>query len=277
MNVDLQIDHLMNKVDSPQDAGDWFERCGFTVTPLSVIDSMGLCNRLVLFEPDYAGCANFIELMGVIPGAAVQTAMAELLNGKDGSRSMVLMSKDAKVTHAQLKQRGFEPDQVHHVTRQWVLPNETLDLAFDVILPMPAPLTFNVCRYYTLQHYLRPLWLKHKNGVLRISSVMGVVQDVMQAAAYYERLFGLKPRTVSHGHVLFEPGAIALELFSKDTYSESGGTAGTATGFSGYKLACVDPKETKAWFADAGVDGEWLVKGKTWATRAFGNDVWLVT
>lgn len=275
MSADLQIDHLMNKVDSPQDAGAWFERCGFTVTPLSVIGSMGLCNRLVLFEPAFAGGANFIELMGTVPGAPVQPAMGQLLAGEDGTRSMVLVSQDANATQVQLAQRGFAPAQVHHVTRQWDLPGESLDLAFDVILPMPAPLTFNVCRYYTLQHYLRPQWLRHANGVLRISSVMGVVEDVAQAATFYERLLGVTPRQIRQGHMLFEPGAMALELFSQDAYSAAGGTRGRPPGFSGYRLSCVNARETKAWFAGAGVSGEWVDEGGTWRTRAFGNDIWL--
>ena len=132
-----------------------------------------------------------------------------------------------------------------------------------------------VTPYYTLQHYLRPQWLTHANGVLRIASVMGVVDDVAQAAAFYERLFGVTPRQIRHEHMLFEPGGIALELFSQEAYLAAGGTRGQPTGFSGYRLACVDVRQTKAWFAGAGVAGEWVDEGRAWRTPAFGNDVWL--
>ncbi len=274
MSADLQIDHLMNKVDSPQDAGAWFERCGFTVTPLSVIGSMGLCNRLVLFEPALAGGANFLELMGTVPSAQVQPAMGKLLAGDDGTRSMVLVSQDAHASRAQLAERGFAPGEVHNVTRQWELPGESLDLAFDVLLPMPAPLMFNVCRYYTLQHYLRPQWVQHANGVQRIASVMGVVDDVAEAAAFYERLFGTVPRQVAPGRMLLEPGAIALELFTPEAYTAAGGGQRTA-GFAGYSLACKNAGDTVGWFIHAGVTGNWLQRDKTWATQAFGNDIWL--
>lgn len=274
MIADLQIDHLMNKVDSPQDAGAWFERCGFTVTPLSLIGSMGLSNRLVLFEPSLAGCANFIELMGVVPGAQVHPGMGQLLAGDEGMRSMVLVSQDAEASRVLLAGDGFAPGEVHHVTRQWELPDESLDLAFDVLLPIAAPLMFNVCRYYTLQHYLRPQWLLHPNGVQRIDSVLGVVEDLAGVAALYERIFGMAPAQLAPGHLLLEPGAISLELFTASAYAAAGGGHHPA-GFAGYRLACQEIHETAAWFDRAGVNGDWPAGGNGWVTRAFGNDIWL--
>lgn len=274
MNADLKIDHLLTKVDAPQEAGDWFEQCGFTVTPLSVIGSMGLCNRLVLFAPGEPRGANFIELMGTLPGAAVQPAMAQLLSGTDGTRSMVLVSQDAKASRELLAARGFAPGEVHNVTRTWELPGESLDLAFDVLLPMQAPLLFNVCRYYTLEHYLRPQWTRHANGVLRVDAVMGVVADIEEAGAFYERLFSVACETIAPGHKRVRPGDVALDLFTPQSWSVVTGTQ-RAPGFAGYRLQCEDAEKAAQWFSRAGAKPLFDEARKAWRLTAFGNEVLL--
>lgn len=281
MTAELRIDHLMTKVDSPQDAGAWFERCGFTVTPYSEIGAMGLCNRLVLFDPQVPGMANFIELMGMLPGQVVQPAMAALLAGDEGLRSMVLVSDDAHASRAMLAQRGFNPGAVHHVTRRWELPGENLDLAFDVLLPMAAPLPFNVCRYHTLQHYLRPQWTKHANGVRHVDAVFGVVDEVAHALAFYERLFDTAAQRIGAGHAVLRRGPAALELFNAETYDAFMGRDAKLgmAGLRGYRLRCDDAGVTAGWFRRAGVEATWreVAKGEAgWQVRAFGCDLLLV-
>ncbi len=274
--AELCIDHLMTKVDSPREAGDWFERCGFSVTPYSEIDAMGLCNRLVLFDPGRPGLANFVELMGVLPDRPVQPAMNQLLAGPAGPRSMVMVSQDAHATRDELLRRGFAPGPVHSVQREWVLPGERLHLAFDVLLPMPAPLPFNVCRYHTLQHYLRPQWLKHPNGARSMAAVLGVVDDVAQAAQFYETLLGAPARDAGPGHAVVVQGPAALELLDAAAYARlTGSTVLRQPGLAGYRLRCDDARATAGWFERAGAAPAWREQAGAWQVAALGCDIFL--
>lgn len=186
-----EIDHLLTKVEHPDDAGAHFERLGFTVTPVSQIDSMGLCNRLVLFAPVAEGSANFIELMGITDLAKMPQGMSDLLQGPQGIRSLVMTTPDAHAARAELLANGYPLGEVHHITRDWVLPDQRLLVEFDVLLPVPAPFAFNVCRYFTLLHYIRPEWTSHGNGVSHLDAVYCVAIEPRITLRYYEDLFGV--------------------------------------------------------------------------------------
>ncbi len=146
-----EIDHLLGSAVDPQRGGEKYERLGFTVTPLSVIESLGVGNRMVLLEPLTANTANFVECMGIVDRARVPAAMAQLLEGSEGIRSMVLSGPDAGASYAQLKRDGFEFLPPLDLEREWSLPSgEILRPAFLVTLPAPAPLRFNFCQYSAL-------------------------------------------------------------------------------------------------------------------------------
>lgn len=78
------IDHLMCGVVDPQQAGATFERLGFTVSPLSVIKSLGLANRCILFHSPSLDHANYLELLGVVDPSNASSAMAARLAGPEG-------------------------------------------------------------------------------------------------------------------------------------------------------------------------------------------------
>ena len=231
----LEVDHLLSKVESPAQAGDHFQRLGFTVTPLSQIESMGLCNRLVLFKPLTDGSANFIELMGVNDAAKVPASMAALLQGPAGIRSMVMATPDAHAARAELVNNGYPFGDVHHIARQWKLPTEQLDVKFDVLLPVPAPFTFNLCRYYTLQHYIRPAWTEHANGIIHFEAVYCTATDPRQTLRYYEELFGVSATGSDASGWTVSPGKVQLTIFSPQSWEKNFGMP-AALGFTGYRL-----------------------------------------
>jgi Glyoxalase-like domain len=239
MNPYPQIDHLLTKVQSAVSSGQWFEARGFTVTPLSSINTMGIENRLVLFNSGVAGTANFIELMGVQSGAQVQKSMQQLLSGPNGSRSIVLVSHDAYDCADHLRRMRFSPGEVHNVKRQWLLPNETLDLEFDVLLPIQADLTFNVCKYFTLEHYLRPSWTSHANGVSHLSAIFGVVEDAEKTALAYARILGGQLEKAEAGHYTISNFAVCLHVFEANAYEGFTGKK-TRKGIVGYELTSAD-------------------------------------
>lgn len=249
----LEIDHLLTKVDDPQRAGERMEQLGFTVTPLSGAESRGVCNRIVLFEPFTPGSANFIELMGVVDQQRMGVVMRELLAGPEGTRSMVLATPDADAARAELLGNGYPAGEVQHIERDWVLPGETLHVAFDVILPLPAPLPFNLCRYHTLQHYLRPEWAWHANAIRGLEAVYGVVADPADGADYYSALFGAASVPLEDGVFTVSPGRVALTLYSPAAWQAAFGLAQAAPGFTGYRLRSVALDTTKDLLARAGV------------------------
>jgi hypothetical protein len=271
LNTFPKIDHLLTKVVSAEASGQWFEERGFTVTPLSAIASMGIENRLVLFNSGVAGTANFVELMCFQSDVPVQKTMQELLNGASGSRSIVLVSNDAHACADHLRGLGFEPGTVHNVKRQWSLPNETLDLEFDVLLPIQADLTFNVCRYFTLEHYLRPTWTTHANGVSHLSAIFGVVGDAKASAIAYSTILGESFEKVSASHYKVANSAVSLHLFEPSAYEAFAGRS-NRKGIAGYELTTKDIDLTFDYINKANTELTTYL-GSSRFIEAFGNDV----
>ena len=194
----IDIDHLMCGVDDPQQAGAAFERLGFTVTPLSVIAPMGLGNRCVLFRDAAPGGANYLELMGILDAAKVPPVMQQTLAGSQGIKSSVLSCRDADACHAALQSGGYAPPTPPiHMSRQWQLGDRVVEPAFAVLLPMAAPLTFNVAQHKTPQLYLDPDWTRHANTAAGVRYVMAAAEKPHAAADFFARLFGSQPRTMA--------------------------------------------------------------------------------
>ena len=207
-----EIDHLLGSAVDPQRGGEKYERLGFTVTPLSVIESLGVGNRMVLLEPLTANTANFVECMGIVDRARVPATMAQLLEGSEGIRSMVLSAPDARASYAQLKRDGFEFLPPLDLEREWSLPSgEILRPAFLVTLPAPAPLRFNFCQYRNLHCYLRTEWLAHENGAQHLSGVLAIADDAEAAARPFEKVFAAAARR-QDGIFSVGPGQVQLRV-----------------------------------------------------------------
>jgi hypothetical protein len=249
-----EIDHLLTKVEDAHKAGADFERLGFTVTPISIIGAMGIMNRLVLMKPLRPDAANFIELMSVADPARLNAEMATLLAGPEGIRCMVLSGPDADVAQRELEANGYAPGQVHRLSRAWELPDETLQVSFDVLLPMKAPFLFNLCRYRTLEHYLRPAWLDHPNGAQSIVSVHCVSADPADDSAYYETLFGQKAGREADGSLAVAPGGVKLAIHAGADFAKTFGTAAPRSqGFVGYTIKVASLAATESFLAKAKV------------------------
>jgi hypothetical protein len=207
-----EIDHLLGSAVDPQRGGEKYERLGFTVTPLSIIESIGVGNRLVLLQPVTADTASFVECMGIVDRARVPPTMAELLGGSEGIRSMVLFGPDARASYSQLKRDGFEFLPPLDLEREWTLPSgEILRPAFLVTLPAPAPLRFNFCQYRNLHPYLRTEWLAHENGAQHLTSVLAIADNARAAVKSFETVFARSARN-SDGIFSVGPGKLQLRV-----------------------------------------------------------------
>lgn len=245
-----EIDHLLTYVKNLEAAADLFRRMGFTLSPISRIETMGIANHLVLMQPVTPGCANFIELMSPQDRARLPAAMAETLSGAEGIKSMVLAAGDADAAQRAIRAQGFDAAPPVHVKREWVIaPGESVFPEFDVVLPVEAPLVFNCCQYHNVALYLRPEWLSHRNGARGMRAVMALASDPAAVAKQYGGLFAGEPDG-SGGNWKTSPGGVALNLLSPAAASQKFGldlpAAPRAAAYLGYvvEVASLDVLST---------------------------------
>jgi len=208
------IDHLLTYVRDLDAAASRFHRMGFTLSPISHIEAMGISNHLVLMRPAGPGHANYIELMTASDRSRLPPAMARTLSGNEGIKSMVLAARDAAAAQQAMQGLGFEAAPPVHVKREWVIgPGQSVFPEFDVILPFPAALTFNCCQYHNVDLYLRPDWLEHPNGALGIRSVLAVAADPASIVDKFAALFKALVDT-GDGTASTRAGGVNLAIFT---------------------------------------------------------------
>lgn len=205
-----EIDHLLGAMPDAFVGGVQYERLGFNVTPLSVIERMGVANRLVIFDPVAPGAANFIECMGIARPERVDPIMRKLLEGPPGIRSMVLATPNAQDSYEKLKATGYPFDPPRSLSRDWALPDgEVLTPAFNVVLPIDRPLGVNFCEYVNLAPYLRPEFRVHANTARHFTTVFVVAADPAEVAGSYSHMFG-QSVVEQDGNFLVGPGIVKL-------------------------------------------------------------------
>ncbi len=232
-----EIDHLLTYVADPAAAAALFARMGFTLSPVSRIEAMGITNYLVLMNPGHRGSANFIELMGAHDRAMLPPPMAKTLSGRQGIKSIVLHAPSAAAAHGALAGLGFDAVPPMHVRREWVIaPGQSVHPEFDVILPVDAPLVFNACQYHNVDLYLRPEWLSHDNGAIRMACVFAAADDPGAVASPLARLFDCPVREEG-GALLVTPGTVDLSIMTPDVAADRFGIAAQpGTRYLGYAV-----------------------------------------
>jgi hypothetical protein len=251
-----EIDHLLTSVHDLEAAASLFRRMGFTLSPISRIEGMGISNHLVLMTPPTPGFANYIELMTAHDRSRLPPAMIRTLSGGEGIKSMVLGAPDIDRASGAIKQAGFAANAPFHVKREWVIaPGESVFPEFDVILPIETPLVFNCCRYFNVGLYLRPEWLKHENGAISLRSVIAAANDPQAITKPFEALFG----QVTHepGLSKASPGGVELNIYSPERLRQLFGVDaaalrhGTAACYVGYVIE-VESRDRLAACLDRG-------------------------
>ncbi|TWT10067.1 VOC family protein [Reyranella sp. CPCC 100927] len=210
----IEIDHLLTYVRDLDHAATLFRRMGFTLSPISRIEGMGISNHLVLMHPGVPGAGNYIELMAAHDRARLPSVMAQTLSGGEGIKSMVLSAADAHAAQAAFVAQGFNADPPVHVKREWPIgPDESVFPEFDVLLPVDAPLVFNCCRYFNVELYLRPDWMEHANSARCLRSVLAVAAEPQRIVATFASVFG-RPPIGGPDVVRVSPGAVDLVLMT---------------------------------------------------------------
>jgi hypothetical protein len=217
-----EIDHVVSVVPNAQRAGALLERVGFTLTPLSVMETVGVANRLVLFKPLSSGTANFIELMSVLDERRLPAPLRPHVAGVSGYRWLVLSGPDASAAFEQLNAGGYSFGRPIPIERDWALPSgEVLRLAFNVLLPIDAPIPFNFCEYKTLEHYLRAEFLGHPNGAESLTALLCQASTPEECLRYFESLWGVTRKSAAHGLSTVTPGKVELMVGARASWESA--------------------------------------------------------
>lgn len=272
---DVRLDHLLTYVPALDAAADLFTRMGFTLSPRSSIDAMGISNHLILMNPLGAGRANYLELMSPHARDRLNETMQRVLSGPAGIRSMVLATDTIERFHRRMAELGFDAPAPVHARREWKIPGEpSVFPEFDVVLPVEAPLRFNACRYYNVELYLRPEWRLHANGAKRIKTCFALADDPASLASY-SVLFGQASNQLSDGSWRFPTGEIDLVVLTPAAARqrfelERVENAGVA--YLGYEITVASLEHLRAHLVRRGVPFQQLADGVSVAPDvAFGN------
>jgi hypothetical protein len=224
------IDHLLTFVRDLDEAARFFDRLGFTLTPESRIETMGIVNRLILFPDASDGSANFIELMSVFDEARLPPAMATLLSGDEGVKSMVLSLGDVEMARAHFVALGCPFGPPMHVRREWRLSaTESVWPEFDVLMPVYDVVTFNGCRYHNVDLYRLPTWTTHRNGARSFDRIDCAAADPQAAASRLANILG----TTATGGTVTHRG-VTIDLH------RDGAAATWPVRIAGYRITGVD-------------------------------------
>lgn len=219
MAIDRGIDHLVLCVNDLDKARAFYERLGFTCTPRAV-HPWGTGNTLVQLQ------GNFLEVLAIVdpaklaPPAAGQFDFgrfnAEYLKKREGFAMLVFQSRDARADQAQFKAAGLDTYAPFDFERQARLPDGSsarvaFSLAFVTHKRMPEA-AFFVCQQHAPQHFWKPEYQKHANGVRVVSEVVMRAPDPGAYADFFAGLQGRDAVKASPGRldVRTALGSVAL-------------------------------------------------------------------
>jgi catechol 2,3-dioxygenase-like lactoylglutathione lyase family enzyme len=196
------IDHPVIAVRDMSAGRAAFDRLGFTITPRGRHREWGTGNWCIMFERVY------LELRGIIDPAMQNPEHA--LPERDGLMGLALATSDAEASYAELVRRGLHPRPVKRLTRDFELPEGTVQPRFSLCFlsaaETPGLMSVVFCQHMTPGLLRRPEWLRHTNGARGVRKVTGVVPDLAAAAAVYSRIFGEQALVKHSGRLVINAG-----------------------------------------------------------------------
>ena len=237
----MTIDHVVAHVADLDAAAARMAQLGFTLSPRSDLDNVGVANHLVLFEPEDPACASFFELMmPTRPLAQLHPAMAAVLGGPPAWRWFVLASGDAGEDHRRLAAQGVAMAPPVHVRREWRIGDSaSVWPEFDVTFPCSETLPFNLCRYHNVELYQRAAWMRHANGARRLRALIAVDDAAQATAARYAGWLGSRATALDGGVWRVEGSPTALELWPPRAFAERYAPLAAQPGLRGIRVSVV--------------------------------------
>jgi hypothetical protein len=182
------IDHPVIAVRDMAAAHAAYERLGFTIPPRGSHIEWGTGNWCIMFEHDY------LELRGIVKEGYTHNLEEFLKTHGEGLMGLALGTEDANVSHDALAERGFHPQPVRGLTRNFELPEGWLQPRFSLCFleerETAGLMSVVFCQHLTPELLRRPGWLTHRNGAHGVLSIVGEVADLDVATAVHSKLFG---------------------------------------------------------------------------------------
>jgi hypothetical protein len=182
------IDHPVIAVQEMDSAHAAYARLGFTIPPRGSHLEWGTGNWCIMFPDDY------LELRGIVKQGHTHNLDAFLATYGEGLMGLALGSDDAAASQHELARRGFKPQPVRGLTRNFELPEGWLQPRFSLCFLDEAEtaglMSVVFCQHLTPELLRRPEWLQHANGSCGVAALTGAVSDPDTAAQTHVRLFG---------------------------------------------------------------------------------------
>ncbi len=178
------IDHVViNACDRLDEAAAVYHRLGFLLTPRGH-HTLGSINNLAILGTDY------IELLGVMPGAGGRT---DVLDWPTGLNGLVFKTFDSDGTFAALQDASVPALPPQAFSRPVEMPGGPRDAAFRTVRlerdAVPAGRMF-FCQHLTPELVWHDPWRSHPNGALGILRAVVCAADPSGLGGLFARMFG---------------------------------------------------------------------------------------
>lgn len=202
------IDHLVVCVADLEQGRHFYERIGFTMTPLAY-HPFGTANTLAQMQ----GC--FLEILGVNDAAQIpehgDTSFSFAAYNRDflgfapGLSMLVFEIDDAHAAQMAFVKRGLDTYDPFDFSRKAVLPDGSevtvgFSLAFVTHKEMPRCVFF-YCQQHAPQHFWKPQYQVHDNTAQTVEEVVMVAEAPLRYGEFFEKLFGSDNVDVDAGTV----------------------------------------------------------------------------
>ena len=242
------FDHLVLAVDDLDQASEFFERIGFTLTPRAQ-HPFGTGNRLAQLQ----GC--FLEVLGVTkpedvieadPGAFSFGAYnRDYLTRGQGLSMIVMQTIDAAADRNDFKSNGLTTYEMFDFSRLAQLPDGTevtvgFTLAFTSVPALPDAMAFT-CQQWRPDLFWKAEYQIHANGARTISEVFLIAVDAGPA------------ETFTNGLVLDPVGGKVSILSPVAFAARFPGVTAPSGRFGGYRIAVEDLEAVRTCMGENGV------------------------
>lgn len=234
------LDHLVINTRFETDtAAQVFAALGFTLTPRGY-HSLGSLNHLMMFPGGY------LELIGLPLGT--RKLRQEVQDSPLGIDGLVLSTKNAHDTHAELVRAGFLVQPVQRFTRAVEHQGRELTARFTTVRLQANEFAAGrvyYCHHETPELVWQPQWLTHANGVSAILKLTVLSAEPEAARERYAALGQLED-------------GFALDIVDQTTLEQRFGEAASHLSqrgerFAAITLRCADPAELARRAEEAGL------------------------
>lgn len=214
------VDHPVFAVNDLNVASEAFQKLGFVVPPIGKHQEWGTGNICIMFARDY------LEIRGIADRSRYLAGLEEFLADGEGLIGVAFGTPSADERYRALREAGVAATEPRGLQRRLELPNgSAINPRFRNVMLQPEdhPGFFhaNFCQHLTFDELRQPGWLDHPNTAVSAGKVVGVVDDLGNAQAKYEILFGKEVVSRSGNAVwLWFPVGAPVELITPATAKE---------------------------------------------------------